>query len=533
MSLDLQTPVRPAEPAAVPEPIADRPAGRHRRLGWPTTRVRAVAGGRLTVLAVHLLALGAVLLGSRTALLDKSIRLDEAQSLWQTNHSYGYLLRLIAEDVHVPLYHLLLRTWRLALGPDIVTARLFSLLFLLASVPVFYAVARRCLSRPWALFGLVVFSCSPFAQWYGDEARMYSMLVFVTLVSQYFLLRVVAGERGTAWAGYAAVAVVGAYVHYFFLFVLAAQGLFLLLLVLARRLPRTALLRLAGVAALVGAALVPWYLYFRANGSASGTRPNLPSPSSVDWTNVYSQFLFGFQSDAVNTTVVSTWPLLVLAALASVRVGNRLGRPMASMVVMAFVPVALAFAVSHLLTPFFLSRYMIPALPAVLILVLGFLSSLSRPVGRTLAGALLAVTVIGTVVQAVSPSTPVEEDYREAATLAEQARPQDVVVISSPFTVYPFEYYYDGAAAVTTLPQWNRQEAAPAFDPGTLPDQVAALAAGHQYVYLLLSYDQGYEDDVYQYFAGNYELTEEHTPSPGMRLLVFRVGYSDALPVAD
>ena len=120
---------RPAAATAVPAP--SRPADWRRA-------VAAVRRSRCApVLAVHALALGLIVLGSRAALLDKSIRLDEAQSLWQTDHSYGRLLELISRDVHVPLYHVLLRTWRLVLGPDIVTARLLSLAFLLASVPVF------------------------------------------------------------------------------------------------------------------------------------------------------------------------------------------------------------------------------------------------------------------------------------------------------------------------------------------------------------------------------------------------------------
>jgi hypothetical protein len=484
------------------------------------------------VAAVHLVCLGAVVLGARLEFLRNSIRLDEAQSLFQTDYSYEAMLRIIAKDVHVPLYHVVLRTWRLVLGPDVETARLLSLVFLLACVPMFYLVARTCLSTRWALFSLVVFSCSPFLQWYGNEARMYSMLVLATLVSQYFFLRIVTVERRWSWAGYAASAVVGVYTHYFFVFVLVAQGLFLLALL--RRLPRGTLLRLSGVALLVGAAFLPWFLFFRANGSASGTRPNLALPSSVDYSNVYSQFLFGFQSDAINTTLVSAWPLLVLAALASVRVGAKLDRALAYMVVAAFGPVLLAFVVSHLVTPFFLSRYMIAALPAVLVLVVRFLSSLTAPVGRVLAAVLLVATVTGTVVQAVSPATPVDEDYRAAAQLAEDnARPQDLVVLSSPVSIYPFEYYYDGPARVTTLPIWDRQGPMPAFDPAQLPLDVESLAAGHQYVHVLLSYDQGYEEDVLQYFQNNFEQTASYEPSPGLRLLVYRVGYSEALPVGD
>ena len=485
------------------------------------------------VAAVHLLSFGIILFGSRFSFAGKSIRLDEAQSLWQTNLSYGALLDVVAEDVHVPLYHVVLRTWRLVLGPDIQTARQLSLVFLLMAVPVFYLVARKLLTTGWALFAVVVFSSSPFLQWYGNEARMYTMLVLVTLISQYFFLRIVRGEKTTtAWIGYAAAAVVGAYVHYFFLFVLVTQGLFLL--GLWRRAPRGSVLRMAAVAVLVAAALTPWLAHFVSSGAASGTRPNLALPSSVDYSNVYAQFLFGFQSDGINRFVSSAWPLLVLAALASVRVGVRLGRTTGYLLAAAFVPVLMAFVVSHLVTPFFLSRYMVAALPALLLLLVRFISTLSRPVARTLAVVLLTTAVAGTVVQATNPDTPVDEDYRAAArAIEENARPQDLVVLSSPFTVYPFDYYYDGSARVTTLPVWDRQGSIPAFDSARLAQDVDSFVEGHQYVHLLLSYDQGYEEEVFQYFEGHFERTTSYTPSPGLRLLVYRVGYSEALPAGE
>ena len=523
MSTDLLVPAPPTASAGPSGPVRRPGAGSALR-GW--SRPAAIG-------AVHLLALGIILLGSRFAFIGKSLRLDEAQSLWQTDHSYGALLDIVAEDVHVPLYHVLLRTWRLVLGPDIQTARQLSLVFLLASVPVFYLVARKLLSTRWALFAVVVFSSSPFLQWYGNEARMYSLLVLVTLVSQYFFLTITAARKApAAWVGYALTAVVGVYVHYFFVFVLVTQGLFLL--ALWRRMPRGTYPRLAAVAVLAVAAYAPWLLRVVASGSAGGTRPSLLTPSSVDYSNVYAQFLFGFQSDAINRFASSTWPLLVLAALVSVRVGSRLQRTTAYLVAAAFVPVLLAFAVSHLVTPFFLSRYMIAALPALILIMVRFLSTLSRPVAGSLAAGLLAVTVAGTVVQAANPDTPTDEDYRSAVRMVEDgARPQDLVVLSSPFTVYPFEYYYDGAARVTTLPVWDRQGPIPEFDVAQLPEDVETFIDGHQYVYLLLSYDQGYEEELFQYFEANFERTASSSPSPGLRLLVYRVGYSEALPAGE
>lgn len=525
MSIDLLPEAPPGRGTASRREGPARLAGRRALLDG-LARPAAIA-------VIHLLSFGIVLLGSRFAFAGKSTRLDEAQSLWQTNHSYGALLDIVAEDVHVPLYHVVLRTWRLVLGPDIQTARHLSLIFLLASIPVFYLVARKVLSTGWALFAVVVFSSSPFLQWYGNEARMYTMLVLVTLLSQYFFLRIVQAERSSAvWAAYAATAVVGAYVHYFFLFVLVTQGLFLLSL--RRRAPRGSVLRLVGVAVLVATALAPWFAHFLSSGAAGDTRPNLLLPSSVDYSNIYSQFLFGFQSDGINRFVSSAWPLLVLAALASVGVGVRLGRTTAYLLAAAFVPVLLAFAVSYLVTPFFLSRYMVAALPALILLVVRFISTLSRQVARVLAVVLLITTIVGTVVQATNPDTPVDEDYRAAArTIEENARPQDLVVLSSPFTVYPFDYYYDGSARVTTLPVWDRQGQIPAFDPDRLAEDVDSFVDGHQYVHLLLSYDQGYEEEVFQHFEGRFERTASYEVSPDLRLLVYRVGYSAALPAGE
>jgi mannosyltransferase len=522
VAIDLLAPTRSAALAAKRTAPPGKPRGGPRQWARPAA-----------VAAVHVLSFGIVLLGSRVMFSGKSLRLDEAQSLWQTNHSFGPLLDIVAGDVHVPLYHLVLRTWRLVLGTEIEAARQLSLIFLLASVPVFYLVARKLLSTPWALFAVVLFSCSPFLQWFGNEARMYSMLVLVTLVSQYFFLTLTAaGKARAAWFGYALAAVVGVHVHYFFVFVLVTQGLFML--ALWGRLPRGTYLRLAAVAAVVVAGFTPWLLKFLDSGSGESMRPQLLEPSSVDYSNVYTQFLLGFQSDGKNTVALALWPLLVLAALASVRVGVRLERTTAYLIAAAFVPVLMAFAVSHLVAPIFLSRYMIAALPALLLLVVRFLSALSRPVARGLAVGLLGVTVLSTVAQAADPDTPVDEDYRAAVGLIEDgARPQDLVVLSSPFSVYPFEYYYDGAARVTTLPVWDRQGPMPAFDPAALPEDVDSFVQGHQYVYLLLSYDQGYEEEVFQYFERNFENTDSFNPSPGLRLLVYRVGYSDALPAGD
>ena len=73
---------------------------------------------------------------------NQSLRLDESQSLWQTGRSAADILTIVAQDVHVPLYHEILHFWRIVVGDTVEYARLLSLLFYIASIPALYALGR-------------------------------------------------------------------------------------------------------------------------------------------------------------------------------------------------------------------------------------------------------------------------------------------------------------------------------------------------------------------------------------------------------
>src|SRR3954469_3864383 len=93
----------------------------------------------------------------------QSLRLDESQSLWQTSHTPSKILNIIAQDVHVPLYHFLLHFWQLFLGNSVIAGRALSLIFFLASIPAMYALGRRALGKKSsALFATTLFAISPF-----------------------------------------------------------------------------------------------------------------------------------------------------------------------------------------------------------------------------------------------------------------------------------------------------------------------------------------------------------------------------------
>lgn len=494
-------------------PVAPEPAPR--RAAWhlrPVLAVGALMSGS-TLLCVLLL-------------LPQSLRLDEAQSLWQTSHSFGRMYELIAQDVHVPGYHTVLRLWVLLFGNGVGSARVLSLVCFQLAILATWFLARRVFDVRGALIGTALLALSPFMGWYGSEIRMYSLLVLVVVLNQLCYLRIFQHAAGWNWTCYALTAAAGIYTHYFFWLVLVSQALFYLA---NRRLfPPRALLRLAVVAVLLLVAIAPWTLYVLGQGGNGGNRPLLGSPTSVDLFNTFSQFFFGYQDDRVNTLLVATWPLAVLVALLAVQKAKHVPAEVGYFLLSGLLPIGAAFLGSRLLHPIYESRYLILSLPALILALTWVLQAHGRRSGRLLQAVLVLVIGATSLHQALSASTPVKEDYRAVAEYLETvAQPQDIVVISPPFTSYPFDYYWEGAAATTTLPLWDRFEAggAPAFDPATLPQQVAQVAGGHRDAWLVLSYDQGYEDEVLARFDAEYDRLGVSTPSDGLTVYHFRLRY--------
>jgi mannosyltransferase len=505
-----------ASPEVQPSTAVIAPASPKHRSDWKR---------KLAVCFVIVMCIVGVIAVSRYMLINGSVQLDEAQSLWQTDHSIGGTLHVVALDVHVPLYHLMLHFWQLYMGQGISTARVLSVAFFLATIPLFYLLAREILPTRWSLFATVLFSFSPFMDWYANVARMYTLLAFFATLSQLLFIRLLKHKK--VWIGYGLASVIGAYSHYFFSFNLATEGIYFLLN--RKKFDKGSFKRLIVVGILVTIALSPWLVYFHSLGSGSTSRPLLTRPTTVDFFNAFSQFLFGFQDNHVNTILVSCWPILMLVGFLAVRRNQKVTPEISFIATMAFLPVVLAFGLSFVVTPFFLSRYLISSVAPLIIFLVWLISYYGKRMSVVVATAAIIVCAISSFQQAYNPTSPIKEDYKDAvAYINQHAEPQDAVVISAPFTIYPVDYYYHSQAAITTLPIWLRTGTAgiPAFSKATLPAQVNQINMNHKYVYLLLSQNQGYEDTIKEYYLDHFEKTFVHTYSNDLTLYVFRVGYN-------
>ncbi len=145
--------------------------------------------------------------------LIQSLWRDEAFSILLAKKSIPKIIFLTAKDFNPPLYYLLLKFWILIFGDSEIAARTLSLLFYVFSIYAFVLILESLFkkNKGKVFFATLVFSTLPITVYYAFEARMYSLLLFLTLI--FYLGIINKNERLWKIAGLA-----GAFTHYFFLF---------------------------------------------------------------------------------------------------------------------------------------------------------------------------------------------------------------------------------------------------------------------------------------------------------------------------
>ena len=127
-----------------------------------------------------------------------------------------------------PLYFIL--AWLSAkLGSAYGWLRLPSVALGTATVPLDLHPGRQTVGRGAAVMAAGFFALSPFAVFYGIEARNYATLMFLTVLSALIVLKATSSTDRRWWVAYAVTATAILYTHYTGAFVVAAEGLWVLL----------------------------------------------------------------------------------------------------------------------------------------------------------------------------------------------------------------------------------------------------------------------------------------------------------------
>lgn len=372
-----------------------------------------MAGGRLAALA----AMTGLAAAIRFSTIDNaSLWFDEALTLSLVRMDLGEMLeRIPVSESNPPLYYLVAWGWARVFGAGEVGVRALSALAGTATVPVAYAAAARLATPRVGGAVAALAAVSPLLVWHSQDARAYALLVLLSALSLLAFARAINDGDDRALAAWALAAALSLATHYFAVFLVAAEALWLLV----RQPRRRAVVLAVGAVGIAGAALLPLaVLQLGQGGAAWLAERELADRIESLWPHFLLGYgaapgpLASYESGAPPALMITAAILAALALMMGVAPVVRRGRQgadqtadrerrallLASVFVLAVVGLPVLLALAGL--DFVSTRNLLPAWLALALLVglgLGSARAGRRGVliGAALCSVLTAVTFLG------------------------------------------------------------------------------------------------------------------------------------------
>lgn len=129
---------------------------------------------------------------------------------------------------NAPLYWIILHFWIKFFGISEFSLRFPSLIFSFSSCILIFMLGKELFNKKVALFASIFMGLSPFHLWYAQEARDYSMVLCLSILSSYFFFRALKENKNKLWLFFVLTSLLGIYTNYFYIFLFPAQFLYLI-----------------------------------------------------------------------------------------------------------------------------------------------------------------------------------------------------------------------------------------------------------------------------------------------------------------
>ena len=433
-------------------------------------------------------------LGTQSLWLDELFSVAAAHQDWP-----GVLRATIDGDTNPPLFNLLLHV-ALQWGTGEVATRALSCIFSIATIPVFYALARALFDRRVALLAALLLVLSPFHWLFAQEARMYAQLTFLSVVSAFLFLKAWRGNGLLAWMLFALITSLAFYTHSLAFLNLLALDVFALTQWQWLRTRWRPLLLAHGAILLL---FLPWLPALLSQtgrvqaGFWSGSAPLLGL--------FVTPYLFLF-SNVVPTTLVpvalfaglSAMAFALAAAVRAMRfAGDGWSAALAFAVAAFAVPLLTLFALSWF-RPIFVERTLIAgSLGLYMVIAWAVVHARPRPLLRLAVALVVVINLLAIPNYYFNPGTQ-RPPMREASRrLNELLAAGDTVAHTSDSSALAFAYYEPllpdhflagdpDYLSVTTRAQTGRAM-------GLMPEDVDHIVAQHARVWLVVALDHNEE----------------------------------------
>ncbi len=458
-------------------------------------------------LLVTICAIGAVLrIWNLTA---ESIWWDEAATWGQVNGAFLQIFERTAQDNYPPAYNVLAWVSVQLLGNTEIGLRLPAAIVGVLTIPLAYALGKVAGGERAGLIAALMMALSPFAIYYSQEARPYSLLAAASALHLLLLFRAIERPSGATYGALTLSAVLLLYTHPYGLFAWISAGAGYLLALLRHPPLRRGFWPIIAAEALAFVLFTPWaYILL-------GVSKRIVEDGFwIDRPNVVS--------GAIRLVGLAGGPVLAaligLLLVASVILWLRGRRPAARETLPAMVtlpilisatagPVILGFAISQITTPIYLSRYLICILPSLLVLA-GMAAGLFATTARRWA-AIMFATIAAASLSIITDTRTRPEDWRSvAADIAATAQSSDCLITNG-YGALALQFYLGALPACV----------AAADDAGTLK-----IVGTAEHVFVVLANFQGDRDSLLASLPGTWTPSVREYRGVQLTVLTRRAG---------
>ena len=214
--------------------------------------------------------------------------LDEVLSVNISQRSLGQIVEYLRHDGAPPLYYFLLHFWIKVAGGSDFSVRALSGAISVATLPLVFVVARRLWGLQVGLIAVAVTAVTPYAVYFGNETRMYSLVMFEVAAFLTIWTSVWRVRDYRRIASLSLISTVMLYTHYWTLYFLLTVAAWSLWRALRGQAPRY-IPRLLSLG--VGVFLwLPWFPIFNVQRLHTGTPWSTPPNTYqlLTWVNYFA-----------------------------------------------------------------------------------------------------------------------------------------------------------------------------------------------------------------------------------------------------
>ena len=313
------------------------------------------------VLWVLIIAFGGIYL---SLCFNNNIWTDEGYTidLLRNCKTFQEVCNFTAEDVHPPLYYLILKIFTDRFGIHLLLIKILSIVPMLLTMVLGATVIRKEFGFRTALFFILTLGTLPCTMEYAVQARMYTWAIFFVTLCGLEAYRTATQGKLIGWLGYLLGGVGAAYTHYFaFVAVLWIYG-FLFLYLLIRR--RKQLLKWLATALLSLVIYLPWLT--KMSAQIKGVSGSYWIPE-IDGKVLLSYFPWIVNTNLPYVTAVMTVVFVIALLLIAYQIRKKKaldGKTAAALfgVGIPILVVVTGVALSKLIRPIFIIRYIMPSI---------------------------------------------------------------------------------------------------------------------------------------------------------------------------